>query len=218
MLLGQLAEAMRAALAAGDVEAARVARETIGRLLGVNPLPLPLAELHDRRVAARRACIAGEDEHRRHGGGMKTVRLRHGISALFAVASFSFLLTGFTDMEGSAEDEREEVLESESAVNWETACHQRVSHASRQIERVRAAYQACAIDNDCVMLDTSTACNGDCDVVINQTGVPKMRRVISHLNATVCAEHRRMGCSYSAPRCVTYRAACAGGECTSAPL
>ncbi|WP_231864356.1 hypothetical protein [Sorangium cellulosum] len=34
MLLGQLAEGMRAALAAGDVEAARIAHETIGRLLG----------------------------------------------------------------------------------------------------------------------------------------------------------------------------------------
>ncbi|WP_441291907.1 hypothetical protein ACSRUE_16990 [Sorangium sp. KYC3313] len=34
MLLGQLAEGMRAALAAGDVEAARIAYETIGRLLG----------------------------------------------------------------------------------------------------------------------------------------------------------------------------------------
>ncbi|WP_437961337.1 hypothetical protein WME76_17980 [Sorangium sp. So ce119] len=34
VLLGQLAEGMRAALAAGDVEAARIAHETIGRLLG----------------------------------------------------------------------------------------------------------------------------------------------------------------------------------------
>ncbi|WP_437331194.1 hypothetical protein [Sorangium sp. So ce381] len=34
VLLGQLAEGMRAALAAGDVEAARIAYETIGRLLG----------------------------------------------------------------------------------------------------------------------------------------------------------------------------------------
>ncbi|WP_434048548.1 MULTISPECIES: hypothetical protein [Sorangium] len=34
MLLGQLAEAMRVALAAGDVEAARITHETIGRLLG----------------------------------------------------------------------------------------------------------------------------------------------------------------------------------------
>ncbi|WP_437980856.1 hypothetical protein [Sorangium sp. So ce117] len=34
MLLRQLADGMRAALAAGDVEAARIAHETIGRLLG----------------------------------------------------------------------------------------------------------------------------------------------------------------------------------------
>ncbi|WP_437753191.1 hypothetical protein [Sorangium sp. So ce1389] len=34
MLLRQLAEGMRAALAEGDVEAARIAHETIGRLLG----------------------------------------------------------------------------------------------------------------------------------------------------------------------------------------
>ncbi|XXT25329.1 hypothetical protein WME94_27750 [Sorangium sp. So ce429] len=34
VLLSQLAEGMRAALAAGDVEAARIAHETIGRLLG----------------------------------------------------------------------------------------------------------------------------------------------------------------------------------------
>ncbi|HTN84190.1 MAG TPA: hypothetical protein VL242_10905 [Sorangium sp.] len=34
MLLGQLAEGMRAALAEGDLEAARIAHETIGRLLG----------------------------------------------------------------------------------------------------------------------------------------------------------------------------------------
>ncbi|XXX73304.1 hypothetical protein WMF30_37220 [Sorangium sp. So ce134] len=34
VLLGQLAEGMRAALAEGDVEAARIAHETIGRLLG----------------------------------------------------------------------------------------------------------------------------------------------------------------------------------------
>ncbi|WP_437294139.1 hypothetical protein [Sorangium sp. So ce426] len=33
LLLSQLAEGMRAALAAGDVEAARIAHETIGRLL-----------------------------------------------------------------------------------------------------------------------------------------------------------------------------------------
>jgi hypothetical protein len=33
-LLGQLAEGMREALAAGDVEAARIAHEAIGRLLG----------------------------------------------------------------------------------------------------------------------------------------------------------------------------------------
>ncbi|AUX23345.1 uncharacterized protein SOCEGT47_038680 [Sorangium cellulosum] len=34
VLLRQLAEGMREALAAGDVEAARIAHETIGRLLG----------------------------------------------------------------------------------------------------------------------------------------------------------------------------------------
>ncbi|WP_438036986.1 hypothetical protein [Sorangium sp. So ce204] len=34
MLLRQLAEGMRAALAEGNVEAARIAHETIGRLLG----------------------------------------------------------------------------------------------------------------------------------------------------------------------------------------
>ncbi|KYF69416.1 hypothetical protein BE15_39645 [Sorangium cellulosum] len=34
MLLRQLAEGMREALAAGDVEAARIAHGTIGRLLG----------------------------------------------------------------------------------------------------------------------------------------------------------------------------------------
>ncbi|WP_437627957.1 hypothetical protein [Sorangium sp. So ce1151] len=34
MLLRHLAEGMREALAAGDVEAARIAHETIGRLLG----------------------------------------------------------------------------------------------------------------------------------------------------------------------------------------
>ncbi|WP_437587892.1 hypothetical protein [Sorangium sp. So ce1000] len=34
MLLRQLAEGMTEALAAGDVEAARIAHETIGRLLG----------------------------------------------------------------------------------------------------------------------------------------------------------------------------------------
>ncbi|WP_437782131.1 hypothetical protein [Sorangium sp. So ce1097] len=137
---------------------------------------------------------------------MNTIRLRLGTSALFATASFSLVIAGFSDtMEGA---ERE--------VDWK-ACQQRHAHASSQVERARAAYRACAADNDCVIVDTSTYCGGTCGEVIHRAGVQQMRRVISHLNATVCGEYSRMDCPYGTPACLASRAVCAGGECTSEP-
>ncbi|XXX80747.1 hypothetical protein WMF30_18490 [Sorangium sp. So ce134] len=140
---------------------------------------------------------------------MNTNRIRLGISALFAMASFSLAIAGFTDSMERTEDEGE--------VDWR-ACQRRHDHASSQVERVRAAYRACATDNDCVMVDTSTDCGGTCGEVINRAGVQQMRRVISHLNATVCREHRRMGCPYGTPACLASRPVCARGACTFAPL
>ncbi|XYH93633.1 hypothetical protein ACMHYB_38075 [Sorangium sp. So ce1128] len=140
---------------------------------------------------------------------MKTNPIRLGISALFAMASFSLAIAGFTDTMERTEDEGE--------VDWK-ACQQWHAHASSQVERVRAAYQACATDNDCVMVDTSTDCGGTCGEVINRAGVQQMRRVISHLNATVCRELRRMDCPFGSPACLATRPVCAGGACTFAPL
>ncbi|XXT14955.1 hypothetical protein WME94_32375 [Sorangium sp. So ce429] len=139
---------------------------------------------------------------------MNTIRIRLGTSALFAMASFSLVIAGFTDTTEGTEDERE--------VDWK-ACQQRHAHASSQVERVRAAYRACVTDNDCVMVDTSTDCGGTCGEVIHRAGVQQMRRVITHLNATVCRENRRMDCPYSTPACLSSRAVCAGGACTSEP-
>lgn len=135
---------------------------------------------------------------------MNTNRIRLGTSALFAMASFTIVIAGFTDTMEGTEDERE--------VDWK-ACQRRHAHASSQVERVRAAYRACAADSDCVMVDTSTYCGGTCGEVIHRAGVQQMRRVISHLNATVCRENWRMGCPYGTPACLASRAVCARGEC-----
>lgn len=140
---------------------------------------------------------------------MKTIRIRQGISALFAMAPFSLVIAGFTDTEEGPESARDVDRRS---------CEQRRSYASRQVERVRAAYRACATDNDCVVVGTSTHCSGTCGTEINRAGVQEMERVISHLNATVCGEHRRMGCPYATPGCMASRPACAAGECKSVPL
>ncbi|WP_437717190.1 hypothetical protein WMF45_12695 [Sorangium sp. So ce448] len=140
---------------------------------------------------------------------MKTNRTRLGISALFAMASFGLAIAGFADTMERPEDERD--------VDWR-ACQQLHARASGQVERVRAAYQACASDNDCVMVDTSTECGGTCGEVVNRAGVHQMRRLIVHLDATVCREHRRMGCPYGTPACLASRPVCAAGACTFAPL
>ncbi|WP_437938181.1 hypothetical protein [Sorangium sp. So ce341] len=140
---------------------------------------------------------------------MKTIRVLQGISALFVVSSFSLAIAGFTDTMEFEEEERD--------ADWKS-CQRWYAHAVNHVERVRAAYRACAVDSDCVMVDTSTDCSGTCGEVINRSGVQQMRRVISHLNATVCREHRRMDCPYGAPACLASRAVCAGGECTFAPL
>ncbi|WP_433933541.1 hypothetical protein AB3662_04215 [Sorangium cellulosum] len=140
---------------------------------------------------------------------MKTNRIRLGISALLAMASFSLAIAGFTDTMEPTEYERD--------ADWR-ACEQRRAHASSQVERVRAAYRACATSADCTLVDTSTDCGGTCGEVVNRAGVQPMRRVISHLNATVCREHRRMDCPYGSPACLAIRAVCAGGACTFAPL
>lgn len=143
---------------------------------------------------------------------MNTIRVRLGISALLAMASFSLVIAGFTDtMEGTMEG-----TEDEREVDWK-ACQRRNAHASSQVERVRTAYRACAADSDCVMVDTSTYCGGTCGEVIHRAGVDQMRRVISRLNATVCRENWTMGCPYGTPACLASRPVCAGGECTSAP-
>ncbi|WP_437775218.1 hypothetical protein [Sorangium sp. So ce1097] len=137
---------------------------------------------------------------------MNAIRIRRGISALFAMTSFSLVIAGFSDTMEGTDDERR--------VDWR-ACQRLHAHASRQVERVRVAYRACATNSDCVIVDTSTDCGGTCGEVIHRAGVQQMRRVISHLNATVCREHWRMDCPSGAPLCMAVRAVCAGGECTS---
>ncbi|WP_437995347.1 hypothetical protein WMF26_29065 [Sorangium sp. So ce185] len=194
----------------GPTEHARRRHRSSGaRARRIERLPFPRMELHDKRAPARFSRIAGEDERVRDGGSMNTIRIRLGTCALLAVASFSLVIAGFADTMEVPEDERE--------VDWQ-ACQRWHAHASSQVERVRAAHRACATDSDCVMVDTSTDCGGTCGEVIHRAGVQPMRRVISNLNATVCREHRRMGCPYGTPACLASRAVCARGECTFTPL
>lgn len=49
LMLEQLTTGMRAAVETGDLEAARVAHEAIGRLLGLPSTPAPVIDLGDER-------------------------------------------------------------------------------------------------------------------------------------------------------------------------
>lgn len=139
---------------------------------------------------------------------MKAVRIHHGISGLLAVVSFSLALGAFTDSAGGAENAEDAHLES---------CNQRLSHANRLVEHVWAYHRACSSHYDCILVDPSTDCQGTCLTPINRVGYEQMRRVVAHLNRTICREHRAMSCPYSTPACLATRPACVHGICIAVP-
>ncbi len=91
-------------------------------------------------------------------------------------------------------------------------CDRVLDKATSKIDRVVRMAQRCRSDDECVRVDTWTACQGTCGAWVNDRYAPLVRRVVGYVDRRICDDYE--GCPFAAPRCAAEEGVCRAGRCT----
>ncbi len=96
-------------------------------------------------------------------------------------------------------------------------CAKRLRTSERRIDRVVEKTRRCRADSECVRVDTSTSCQGDCGAYVNERYARRVQRFIDHVDERYCTGYQEDGCPFITPACQETVGRCVRGMCTAVP-
>ncbi len=96
-------------------------------------------------------------------------------------------------------------------------CEKRLRMSERRINRVIEKTRPCRADQECVRVETSTDCQGDCGAYVNAKYARRVQSFIDHVDERYCSTYQEDGCPYATPDCQLTVGACVRGLCTGVP-
>lgn len=96
----------------------------------------------------------------------------------------------------------------------EATCKNMISAHGELIGGVAAGLKACSQDADCVVVPTSTACQGACGVAVNAAEAQVLKTSLAWADEHICkANGYASQCGYATPKCMAPKPGCKAGAC-----
>ncbi len=106
---------------------------------------------------------------------------------------------------------------SASKACMEATCSLMIAAHGEAIGGVAATINKCSHDTDCIIVATSTACQGACGVAVNKAEASVLEASIAWADANICkANGYAAKCGFATPKCVAPKPGCAAGVCVYA--
>ncbi len=100
----------------------------------------------------------------------------------------------------------------------EATCDNLQAAVSTAIEAATGAAQSCAAGEECVVVPTSTACQGSCGVAVAADRQNDVLKVVGWLDDNICKPFDyAQKCGYSTPKCMAPNPICKAGVCAYMP-
>jgi len=93
-------------------------------------------------------------------------------------------------------------------------CRERVAQSYAAPGEVVARHQGCRWDQECVLVELSTACGTTCPTVLASPGVPALRAAVAAADVD-CVTFEADGCEPTRRRCAPERGLCVDGACVA---
>ncbi len=103
---------------------------------------------------------------------------------------------------------------------WEATCDNMAKVLGESINAAVAKSHTCAAgeQDECVVVSTSTACQGTCGMAVNSGMANDVALVVGWVDDHICKEFGYAAkCGYSTPKCMAPKPFCNGGTCAYAP-
>ena len=93
-------------------------------------------------------------------------------------------------------------------------CENMSTSVNGAIDAAVAAAKACTKDKQCVIVQTSTACQGTCGVAVNKDDKSGVKDVVEWVSENICEENDFASmCGYATPSCLAPNPGCEAGAC-----
>ena len=92
-------------------------------------------------------------------------------------------------------------------------CSETSGRVAARTSASREAHAACAVDDDCTLVDFSTDCRGACPVAVAKAEQQAFADALDQISEDYCQGAFTSICGYATPGCVQGKAACTEDRC-----